>query len=239
VSVAAVVLAVVAAALTAFTVPSAGPSAAPAPNPTVLRVADPVTSVPAQVAPADDTGLLTQFWVDGTSTIAKLGSRLTIGRGRFDANIDPIKSTLTGTLTLPPSAGYFVVFRFVPATNTTYFTQDGKATGTVAVNLPSAEVHLTLKLFITLKDVRQDNVDLKVGDHCTTVAPATIPVNGTVQVVPGAQSQPMHTTYTIPPFAGCGTTENLDPLLTNLISGAGNELTMTLTSRCVGTCPPD
>nr|CEL22974.1 hypothetical protein [Kibdelosporangium sp. MJ126-NF4]CTQ90113.1 hypothetical protein [Kibdelosporangium sp. MJ126-NF4] len=187
------------------------------------------------IAPAD-TKLKVSFTVNGKSTIAKLGSSLTLAEGRFDAGIDIADNSIDGTLTLPPSPGYFVVFRFMPVTNTTAFVQDGPATGKVEVTLPDAQTDITVKLYIVLSDVRQDGVPLNVGANCRTATPAVITIKGPVKLLPEGSVSKIHSVYQIPPFSGCGVTEDLDPLLTGLISGPGNTLDTELRVRCIG-CP--
>jgi len=55
---------------------------------------------------------------------------------------------------------------------------------------------------------------------------------------------PLTGMLTIPPFTGCGVTENLDPLLTGSISGSGNFVKLTQGKLCGPsqpknwTCPP-
>ena len=49
---------------------------------------------------------------------------------------------------------------------------------------------------------------------------------------------------TIPPFTGCGVSEDLDPLITGLVSGGGNFVKLTQGSICTLTgsnngCPPE
>ncbi|MBE1463322.1 hypothetical protein [Kibdelosporangium phytohabitans] len=209
----------------AFSLLSAFPgSAAPAP-------------VPQPVAPVSAAAKLkVSFFVDGRSTVAKLGSDIVLNEGTFDAGIDVADNSIEGTLALPPSSAYFVVFRFMPVTNTTEFVQDGLATGKVVVTLPDAQADITLKLYIVLRDVRQDGVPLNVGANCRTATPAVIRINGPIKLLPEGSVSEIPSTYEIPPFSGCGVTEDLDPLLTGLVSGPGNTLVTKLRVRCIG-CP--
>ncbi|ONI84059.1 hypothetical protein ALI144C_15205 [Actinosynnema sp. ALI-1.44] len=213
----------------AFSLLSALPgSAAPAP------AAQPVAQPGAPDSAA--AKLKVSFYVSGHSTIAKLGSDIVLKEGTFDAEIDIADNSIEGTLALPPSPGYFVVFRFMPVTNTTDFVQDGLATGKVVVTLPDAQADITLKLYIALRDVRQDGVPLNVGAHCRTATPAVIRINGPIKLLPEGSVSEITSKYDIPPFSGCGVTEDLDPLLTGLVSGPGNTLVTKLRVRCIG-CP--
>ncbi|MGH3517225.1 MAG: hypothetical protein ACRDQ7_07350 [Haloechinothrix sp.] len=186
-------------------------------------------------------GLKVSMDVKGTSRIAKLGSRITIGPGRFDGVIcegsgdDPRDLDIEGDLTLPSSDGYFVIFGFMPSTNTTDFVQDGKVKGTTRLDLPnmSSDVDMVAKLFIRVRDVKQDGVPINVGDDCRTAQSAVIPIKGKVNLEPGAESV-IKSRYEIPRFTGCGVTENLNPLITGLVSGPDNLLTSRMKMRCIG-----
>ncbi|WP_158893017.1 DUF6801 domain-containing protein [Amycolatopsis anabasis] len=184
-------------------------------------------------------GLKYGFWVDETSTtIQKLGSKIQFGRGQFDSVIKVMSppADMWGNLTLPPASGYFVTFNFVPVTSTAELIQDGEATGKVTVN-PSAKTatvkELTLRAFTKLGDVKVDGVPLDVGPNCRTASPVIVrPKDTTVNLVPGSPPATVEADFEIPPFAGCGVTENLDRLFTGMVSGPGNKMTAKLSVRC-------
>ncbi|SFP51956.1 hypothetical protein SAMN05421810_102827 [Amycolatopsis arida] len=210
-----------------------GPEQAPAPEPRTPREARP------QAAPP---GLPASYWVDGRARIARLGSDLVLKRGRFDSVVDLINRKITGTLDIPPSPGYFVIFRFVPNTATAELIPDGPAEGElkrVILNPLSAEVDVTAKLFLRLRDVEVDKVPVGEGPDCRTEAPLVIRLQGTIPLVPGSPPAELHTTFDLPEFTGCGATEDLDPLLNGLIPGPDNDLRTTLSVRCITVCPPD
>ncbi|HVK25807.1 MAG TPA: hypothetical protein VM677_30995, partial [Actinokineospora sp.] len=85
----------------------------------------------AAAAPAEPGDFRVNFRVDGWTRIAKLGSAMRVGPGQFKSVIkqgqedpgNPGVYPVTGTLTMPPASGYFVVFRFVPVTNVNSFIQ--------------------------------------------------------------------------------------------------------------------
>jgi hypothetical protein len=187
-------------------------------------------------------GLMVQMKVNGVTRLATFDSELNIGPGLFDGEIcsgEDAFNPLEGELTMPPADGYFVAFRFVPVTNTTHLVPAGKSKGTAKLELPYAHIDLMNKLYIKLTNVKQDGVPLNVGKRCRTATPAAIRLKGKVNVTPGAESV-IKSTYTIPKFSGCGVREDLDPLLTGLVSGPGNQLTTRLTSCGVGQeCQPD
>lgn len=212
----------------------AGPAASAAP----AEPAAPSEPNAAQEGCGDE-GLMVQMKVSGTSRIAKMESELEVGPGLFDGKVCgnvTENGTIEGKLDLPPADGYFVAFRFMPVTNTTDFIQDGISRGKVTVDLQNetADIDTTVQVFIKVSDVRQDGVPLNAGGKCRTGKSAVIPLKGRVNLKPGSVST-IKSTYTIPPFSGCGSGEDLDPLLTGLVSGPGNVQTTRLTSCGIGT----
>ncbi|WP_216215746.1 hypothetical protein [Amycolatopsis aidingensis] len=182
-------------------------------------------------------GLRYSFWVDATSRVKKLNSEISFPRGQFDVVV-PIgqpPNPMRGNLTLPNAEGYFVTFGFMPVTNTVEMVPDGVSEGLMTVGfqpVPHAEVDLTLKLFLALSDVRVDGEPLDVGPNCRTAEPLVIKIKDKVNLRPEDGATTTNSTFEIPPFTGCGATEDLDPLLTGMISGPGNELSSTLSVRC-------
>ncbi|GAB3575516.1 hypothetical protein GCM10027445_38110 [Amycolatopsis endophytica] len=205
--------------------------------------ASPVPSVPdaTEIAAAvEDTPLLTaKFLVDGTSRIAKMGSDLVLQQGTFDAGLFtgdvPNTIRIEGDLNLPKSESYFVAFRFMPVTSDVRLPQAEKATGTADISggLFTPTIDMTVRVNLLVSNVKQDGVPLAVGENCRTVSPLVIPMKGQTSLVPGSQST-IESSYEIPPFTGCGVTEDLDPLLTGLISGPGNTMRTTLTAQGIG-----
>lgn len=224
-------------AIVVAVVPGLSASAAPGQRPAVAKAS------PARVALQQGIALKVSFHVNGTTTIANpnLRSDMAIGPGRFDGEISedpslpPGTLRLEGDLTLPPSQGYFIAFGFMPVTTTTEFTQQRKARGTATLDLlnQTSHVDMTIPLRIGARGAKQDGVPLAIGKNCTTASPAAIRMAGDVSLVPGEESV-LESTYPIPPFTGCGTKEDLDPLLTGLVSGPENELVTKLTVRCIG-----
>ncbi|WP_285507763.1 hypothetical protein [Actinokineospora sp. NBRC 105648] len=209
-------------------------AAAPTPQVPVLKAA-PVTAL-AELPP----GLPYNFDLTVKTRIAKLKSDVVIGPGSFRSVIGFTpgpdgKLPLTGDLDLPPAKAYLVVFRFMPVDNTITLTPDGQATGSAVLTVDgtpnsNADIDVDLRVNLRISDVRQDGVPLNVGDKCRTVTPLRINLKGKVLVVPGSRSV-LKTTIAIPAFTGCGTTENLDRLITGLVSGPGNELENELVTR--------
>jgi hypothetical protein len=212
-----------------------GPLAAVA----VAQPATPASPAPQVTAAAADAPLLTaKFLVDGTSRIAKLGSDLRLNQGTFDAGLftgDNGAIRIEGDLTLPPASGYFIAFRFLPVTSDVQLPQTEQATGTADISggLYTPKIDVTAKVNLVLGNVKEDGVPVDVGTTCHTSSSLVIRMQGQTSLVAGSQST-IVSTFDIPPFTGCGVTENLNPLLTGLISGPGNTMTTTLTAQGVG-----
>ncbi|MFL6145632.1 MAG: hypothetical protein ACJ72N_27690 [Labedaea sp.] len=218
-------------------VPASG--AAPGPAPATPGPVPAPAAPTAAAAPCPGQVCVT-FTIEGTSRIAKLASDLVLVPGTFDAVAreasppDPEwPLRVEGDLKLPSSPGYFLIFRFVPSTNVTTFVQVGKVTGRAKFRFDvpgfNVEVDLVARLNIRLSEVKEDGVALNAGDNCVTGTPAEIPIKGVTNLLPGTKSV-VHSTFEIPPFHGCGTAENLDPLFTGLIAGPDNTLDSTLTA---------
>ncbi|GGS48098.1 DUF6801 domain-containing protein [Actinokineospora fastidiosa] len=207
-----------------------------------------VTAAPAQrrqpVAPMDEpsanAGLKVTFDVNAVNTIAKIGVDLSI-TGDLVTFLDPFApppSPVTGTLTLDPvKDAYLVVFRFMPVHNDIEF-KPGAVTGTAEMDITGqpwkAKVDTVSDIELRLHRVRQDGVDLAVGDNCWTAGPMKVPLKGDIILVPGATSE-FKTKADLPAFTGCGTREDLDPLITGLVSGPDNPMTVRLTLKCIET----
>lgn len=212
---------------------------------TVAVGGEPVQLQQPPQAPAVPTaaGINVGYFVDNTvARIKKLGSNLSIGRGRFDAvtSITP-PYPITGDIKLPAANGYFITFRFVPTTSRVEMIQGGESKGSLS-NVEfidggglAGDVKMTIKLITRLRDVRVDGVPLNVGPSCQSATPALIDMNARLvfkRDTDSVKPVKVKSTFTLPKFSGCGVTENLDPLLTGLISGPGNTMTTTLVLRC-------
>lgn len=186
----------------------------------------------ARLSTTTGSSLFVSYFVDGETTLAKLGSSLILGRGRFDAHVDLATGTITGTLTLPPSRGTFLGFGFVPTSATTTLTENGPATGT----FQNGMADVTANEFIGLGAVTVNGTPLDVGAACRTAQPVAIRIHGPLNLLGTSR---FTTTFTVPALSGCGATENLDPLFNGLVAGPNNVLATTLTFRCsADSCPP-
>lgn len=180
-----------------------------------------VTSLTAASAVADTT-ITASYPVNGSTTIAKTNSSLTLGPGTLKAVADVTKGTLTGSIKLPPATGSFNELGLIPVTTTVELVQDGKTTGTVS--LAKDTVTATSKITLKITDLKVAGLDVPVGPDCQSASPATITVSsGTGFTIGGGG--PVSGTYTIPPFANC----LLETLIINLtIPGPGNTISLTL-----------
>ncbi|WP_409497098.1 hypothetical protein [Amycolatopsis sp. cmx-11-12] len=212
------------------------------------------SAAPRPVASAA-AGLTASHYVRNTvSRIAKLGSNLATGEGRYDSTIDAASRTLTGSITLPKTENaYFVTFGFMPVTSTVELRSEGDQGGSLlkepgdagevaARVFPDGKkyfsviVDLTLRLTIHLSETKVDGKVLDVGANCRTRSPMAIKIRGLVGLQDAAPPTTLKSGFDIPPFSGCGGRENLDDLITGLISGPGNEMSTSIAVRCISTC---
>ena len=155
---------------------------------------------------------------------------------------------------LPPVRATFLAFRFVPVTATLSITELTpisivSVSGISAPPYPLA-VRASSTVSIRVSDVDVNGVPLAVGPRCRPVSSVrlvltahgenTLPPKGYTVPTGG----PLTGMVTIPPFTGCGVTENLDAVLTGSISGPHNFVKMTQGKLCAPaephglTCPP-
>lgn len=153
---------------------------------------------------------------------------------------------LDGKPQLPPAPGSFFAFGFIPTTGTMQLTQIGKAdvylwstTRPPYRGLTTIKVKLTAQIF----DVAVNGVPLDVGDDCRTAEPIDAVFTATYDDYSITKGGLLKGTVTIPPFSGCGVSEDLDPIFTGLISGPGNYVKLTQGAVCTvggnnNGCPP-
>jgi hypothetical protein len=216
------------------------------------------------IEPPPDQVAVTNFCANlgGYANVAKLNASVmqppgitNIAAGRFvlKCNGDPKlicqKATTqpdrAGQPDLPPAPGSFYAFGFVPTSATMQLTQIGLAnvdikTGSSAGSPSLATV--TVKLTARIFDAQVNGVPLDVGDNCRTEVPidaVLLARDGTYSITNGGV---LTGTITIPPFSGCGATEDLDPIFTGMVSGPGNFVKLTQGKICTINsglaCPP-
>ncbi|TDD61818.1 hypothetical protein E1293_44655 [Actinomadura darangshiensis] len=146
------------------------------------------------------------------------------------------------------SRSTFLTFDLMPTTATMEMTQrpvgPGKDYGTfeavsdMQTGIQSVTAHM--RMSIRLFDVRVDGTPLDVGPRCRTATDADITLKGTMTSI--LEGGTLEGTFAIPAFRGCGAGEDLDPLFSGTVAGAGNLLRVSLGSTCIPfaeiSCPP-
>lgn len=139
---------------------------------------------------------------------------------------------------LPPAHATFLSFGFMPTSATLQITQIG------TLNVASVGTTSALKFSriwseasIRVSDVQVNGVPLNVGNNCRTAKPFRLVLTGkppyTLQ-----QGGVLTGTVTIPPFTGCGVTENLNAVFNATVSGPGNFVKITQGNLCTPGPPP-
>ncbi|SFO80874.1 hypothetical protein SAMN05421810_10120 [Amycolatopsis arida] len=189
----------------------------------------------------DPRALITPQFIVGESTVAKLNETFALGTGIFVNGGQFLPPPyIRGSAGMPPARTPFAAFGFMPTTGKAEFLPadqpDGKFVTFGGPN-PMNVLEGQMRVIIKLGDVAVNGVPLDVGPNCRTAAPVVIDVIGTYFIFSGGTlgtdpeaEQEKHRGFTIPPFTGCGVTESLDPLVTGLVSGPDNQLTLTLTT---------
>jgi len=159
-----------------------------------------------------------------------------------------VQPELDGKPQLPPAPGSFLAFGFVPTTGTIQLTQIGlgevylwsKSTGQPPYpGLATVQVKLSAQVL----DAKVNGVPVDIGDNCRTATPIDAVFTANYADYSITKGGVLTGTITIPPFSGCGATEDLDPVFTGLISGPGNYVKLTQGAVCTVTgnnlgCPP-
>ena len=153
---------------------------------------------------------------------------------------------------LPPARATFLNFGFVPVTATLTITVipsdcrdvTGHLIGKVGLCIVLKEPLSSTREFTTVTseqqfriyDVTVNGTPLNVGPHCQTPVPTKVVLtsNAHYDVTKGGV---LSGDVTLPPFAGCGVGETLDPLLNAAISGPGNFVQLTQGPTCARFLP--
>ncbi|MBE1462329.1 DUF6801 domain-containing protein [Kibdelosporangium phytohabitans] len=188
------------------------------------------------------------FWVyyplSGRADVRKLKGHIDFGPGYLSSQLyfwwemngeEMVDcGAVFGDLVWPPAPGSFVTFGFVPVTATATVIPVGRAEGRVKNGVFTGSAKTDLKL----SDSKVNGTPLPVGDKCVTAEPTVINLKSKPEEWTIFDGGIMETDIIIPPYSGCGVTEDLDPLLTGLISGPGNHLKLTF-GALVNCDPPD
>jgi hypothetical protein len=175
---------------------------------------------PAQAAPVD----LVFANTTGTTFIAKQKVTADIPTSVVKTSIDLDAKTLTGTAEIPDLTVRLKLANLIPTTSIVRIVPQGGLTGTVDLGANKLETTTTFKLQVLR--VFQDalpNLNL-VSPGCTTKTATSATLTNTTPIdVFGTTT--VAGTYKIPGFTKCGL---LTPLLTTLLAGDGNTLTLNL-----------
>lgn len=165
---------------------------------------------------------------------------------------------LGGEPKLPPAPGSFYAFGVIPATGTMQLTQIGLADVYLwSTTRPPYQGLTTVKVKLSAQILPEspagvvphiygptvDGAPLDVGPNCRTAEPIDAVFTGTYDSYSITKGGLLKGTVTIPPFSGCGVTEDLDPVFTGLISGPDNFVKLTQGPVCTiggnnNGCPP-
>lgn len=196
----------------------------------------------------------------GYANVAKLNASVlqpagivNISAGSFAPRCDGVngkfcsKSTVQPNLgdepKLPPAPGSFYVFGIIPTTGDMQLTQPDL--GNVDIWFQGANGLATARLRVTarLSNTMVNGVPLDVGPDCHTATPIDVVLTATPATYSITNGGVLTGVITIPPFTGCGVSEDLSPLVTGLVSGPNNVVKMTQSKVCslsnFVNCPPE
>ncbi|HEX6355224.1 DUF6801 domain-containing protein [Actinophytocola sp.] len=154
----------------------------------------------------------------------------------------PITKPLPDDHTYPKAPGSFFVFGFMPASGTMQLTQLAPAKVDIWFRGTAGEVTAKIQLSVQLIDACVNGVKVPLGNDCRSASPIDAVLTATPATYSITNGGVLTGKVTIPPFSGCGVGEDLDRLLTELISGPDNFVKMTQSKVCsLGNqvnCPP-
>ncbi len=177
-------------------------------------------AAPAQAAPIP----INFTNVTGTTHLAKPNVDVTVPTSTVQTELNLETNTVTGSVNLADLTAKLKLANLIGVTSTVKIVPVGGLTGTI--DLGASKLSTTTSFTLQVVDVHQDalpRINL-VKPGCRTAKASTLTLNNTTPV---DLSQPitMEGTYTIPRFTGCGL---LTPLLSLLLSGPGNTMTLDL-----------
>jgi hypothetical protein len=177
-------------------------------------------ATPAQAAPIP----INFNNVTGTTHLARPNVDVAVPTSSVQTQVDLETNTVTGTANLADLTAKLNLANLIGVTSTVKIVPVGGLTGTI--DLGASKLSTTTRFTLQVIDVHLDvapRINL-VKSSCRTVRASTLTLNNTTPV-DLFQPITMVGTYTIPPFTGCGI---LTPLLSLLLSGPNNTMTLTL-----------
>ncbi|MEU0789333.1 DUF6801 domain-containing protein [Amycolatopsis sp. NPDC005961] len=194
------------------------------------------------------------------STVRKLGATVTadpafLFNGLFILNLVDGTSRVTGSTTFNPATTSFLGFGFVPVTATVEFLpvdyRNSKVieiAGKITTDPDTGATFLntTLQVMARLSNAKVNGVPLDLGPDCVTADKVTLTLNGPYEAFGvGHIRTDEKTGFELPKFTGCGAGgQDLDPLLSGMGSGPGNQAFVDTYNLIVCTepdhtqCPP-
>ncbi|MFG1926723.1 hypothetical protein [Cryptosporangium sp. NPDC048952] len=185
-----------------------------------VTVATLAVAQPAQAAPVD----LVFANTTGTTFIAKQKVTAEIPTSVVKTSIDLDAKTLTGSAEIPDLTVHLKLANLIPTTSIVRIVPQGGLTGTVDLGANKLETTTTFTLEVLR--VFQDslpNLNL-ISPGCTTKTATSATLTNTTPIDVFATTT-VSGSYKIPAFTKCGL---LTPLLTTLLAGDGNTLTLNL-----------
>ncbi|MDQ1466288.1 MAG: hypothetical protein QOH10_703 [Actinomycetota bacterium] len=163
------------------------------------------------------------YWVDASTTLAKLGQTVTVPRGTFKGTIDIATFNLTGSIKLPPASAVVAIAGLPLATATFKIAEVQPVTGHIDLSTLTVTATSVFKIrLVSLTPVGLPFVNL-VGDSCRTSKPVSVTMSGSFTpplVFSGI--------YTIPPLRDCGAST---AALNLVVPGPGNTFTAVATPK--------
>jgi hypothetical protein len=162
--------------------------------------------------------------VTGATHLAKPNVDVVVPTSVVRTQVDLDAKTLTGSAALAPLTAKLNLAHLIGVTSTVRVAPTGPLTGTI--DLAASRLTTTTTFTLEVTNVHLDAAPAinLVGPGCRTSKPTTLTLQNTSPV---DIFQPITTrgTYTIPSFTHCGV---LTPLLTLLLSGPNNTMTLVL-----------
>jgi hypothetical protein len=162
--------------------------------------------------------------VTGETVLAKPKLTVPVPQSTFNSKLDLATGQLTGDIKIPDLTVKMKLAGAIPVTSIVRIVSIGQTTGTV--DLPNQKVDSTTTFTLQVVKVSQDwlpQVNL-VKSGCTTSKPSVLTMKNTtpIDIFNGTT---LSGTYAVPSFKSCGL---LTPVLSLLMSGDGNTMTLTL-----------
>jgi hypothetical protein len=175
------------------------------------------------------------YKIDGPIHMRKLDSDLVIPVGDLAGDLELYLNggstgayiCVNGTVLVPDSPGYFVMFNFAPVTAIAHTVPGVKSRTKISSGYLISRTEATIRL----SDVKVNGVPLDVGPNCHTSTPAVIRLAGPYQGFTASGKVPG--LVDVPSFVGCAHgSDVLDPLFNGLVAADGNPFVANIVYKC-------